>query len=171
MNPGELEVLVALARLAAPRVAVEFGVNEGRTAKALMRNVDTIERYVGIDVPHGYVTDKIVQRREVPQQPARLALDDARFRLIIARRGSHDLAPEDLPECDFAFIDGDHGRDGVTKDTQLACHRVRPGGLIVWHDYHARGTVDVQAVLEEYARTSARPIHHVEGTWLAFMRV
>lgn len=170
MNPGELEVLVALARLASARVVIEFGVNEGRTAKALMRNVETIERYVGIDVPHGYVTDKLVQRNEVPQQPARLALDDARFRLIIARRGSHDLVPEDLPECDLAFIDGDHGRAGVTKDTLLSCRRVRPGGLIVWHDYHARGTVDVQAVLEEYAE-AGRPIQHVEGTWLAFMRV
>ncbi|WP_181172038.1 MULTISPECIES: class I SAM-dependent methyltransferase [unclassified Mesorhizobium] len=170
MNPGELEVLVALARSVSPKVAIEFGVNEGRTAKALLRNVETIERYVGIDVPQGYVTDKIVQRREVPQQPARLALDDARFRLLIARNGSHDLDQDDLPECDFAFIDGDHGRAGVISDTALARHRVRKGGIIVWHDYHARGTVDVQAVLEDM-HADNHPISHVEGTWLAFMRV
>ncbi|RUX81402.1 class I SAM-dependent methyltransferase [Mesorhizobium sp. M7A.F.Ca.CA.001.07.2.1] len=171
MNPGELEVLVALARSVAPKVAIEFGVNEGRTAKALLRNVVTIERYVGIDVPQGYVTDKIVQRREVPQQPAHLALDDSRFRLLIARHGSHDLLIDDLPECDFAFIDGDHGARGVMQDQFLALNRVRKGGMIVYHDYHARGTVDVQAVLEELHKSGRRLIQHVEGTWLAFMRV
>ncbi|WP_172352689.1 class I SAM-dependent methyltransferase [Mesorhizobium sp. NZP2298] len=170
MNPGELEAVVALARLAKPKVVVEFGVNEGRTAKALMLNIDTIERYVGIDVPQGYVTDKAVQRREVPQQPAHFALDDPRFRLLIARRGSHDLAADDLPKCDFVFIDGDHGRAGVVKDTLLATRIVRPGGIIAWHDYHHLGTVDVREVLEEYY-DAGRPIQHVEGTWLAFMRV
>lgn len=170
MNAGELEAVVALARMAKPRVVIEFGVNEGRTAKAILRNIDSIERYVGIDVPQGYVTDKSVQRKEVPQQPAHYALDDARFRLLIARRGTHDLAVDDLPKCDFAFIDGDHGRAGVVKDTLLATRLVRQGGVIAWHDYHHLGTVDVRDVLEEYYE-AGRPIQHVEGTWLAFMRV
>ncbi|MBZ9943443.1 class I SAM-dependent methyltransferase [Mesorhizobium sp. BR1-1-13] len=170
MNAGELEAVVALARLAKPRVVIEFGVNEGRTAKAILQNVDGIERYVGIDVPHGYVTDKKVQRREVPAQPAHFALDDPRFRLLVARHGSHDLAAQDLPKCDFAFIDGDHGEAGVVNDTALAVSLVRPGGIIAWHDYHHLGSVDVKDVLEEYY-DAGRPISHVEGTWLAFMRV
>ena len=35
MNPGELEVLIALLRPLAPRHVIEFGVNVGRTARAI----------------------------------------------------------------------------------------------------------------------------------------
>ncbi|WP_292130935.1 class I SAM-dependent methyltransferase [Mesorhizobium sp.] len=169
MNPGELEVLVALARSVAPKTVIEFGVNEGRTAKALLANVKSIERYVGIDVPQGYVTEKIVQRNEVPSAPGRLALDDPRFRLIVARRGSHDLDFDDLPKADFAFIDGDHSDAGVRTDHALAMNRVRRGGMIVYHDYHARGTVDVKEVLEEKF-VNGCDLKHVAGTWLAFWK-
>ncbi|WP_292451266.1 class I SAM-dependent methyltransferase [Mesorhizobium sp.] len=169
MNPGEMEVLVALANSVRPKTVIEFGVNDGRTAKALMLNVKTIERYVGIDVPQGYVTEKIVQRNEVPSAPGRLALDDPRFRLLMARRGSHDLMIDDLPKCDFAFIDGDHSRTGVLRDNHLAANRVRRGGMIVFHDYHARGTVDVKDALEDL-HDAGIELKHVAGTWLAFWK-
>ena len=44
LNPGELEVLVALVRSVKPRGVLEFGVNVGRTAKAILANVPGIER-------------------------------------------------------------------------------------------------------------------------------
>lgn len=169
MNPGELEVLVALARSVAPKTVIEFGVNEGRTAKALLVNVPSIKRYVGIDVPQGYVTAMQVQRGEVPGAPGRLALDDPRFRLLVARRGSHDLMVDDLPECDFAFIDGDHSRLGVLRDNHLASERVRKGGMVVYHDYHARGTVEVKGALEDLHDAGVE-LKHVAGTWLAFWK-
>jgi len=36
---------------------------------------------------------------------------------------------------DTAFIDGGHVPDVVTSDTRKALRLVRPGGLIIWHDY------------------------------------
>lgn len=153
-----------------PRSVIEFGANSGRTAKAILRNVPGIERYVGIDVPAGYVTEKQVQRREVPERPGEFALDDPRFRLLIARAGSHDLAPEDLPAADAVFIDGDHSARGVRRDYALARSKVRPGGIIIFHDDNGRDTVDVSRVLDELAESGA-VILHVAGTWLAFERV
>lgn len=225
MNPGELEALVALVASVSPRAVVEFGVNEGRTAAAILRNVPGIERYVGIDVPAGYVPAKAAQRNEVPAHPGHLAAADPRFELILRPRGSLDLLPEDLdplprpaattgqaparatpggaaepsarsarpapegndgfdssPEgnddssgdgislFDAAFIDGDHSWRGVLHDTLLAAQRVRPGGIVVWHDYHDLGTVDARDVLEILA-ADGHDIRHVEGTWLAFERV
>lgn len=169
MNDGELEVLVALARSIAPKVMIEIGVNEGRTAKALLANVPTLTRYVGVDVLPGYVPAREVQRREVPAAPGHLARDDDRFELVLKRRGSLDLTIDDLPPADVIFIDGDHGFEAVLHDTLLARRRVRHGGLIVWHDYHGLDTVDVRKVLERFA-ADGDPIQHIDNTWLAVER-
>lgn len=167
MNPLELETLVHLFRSVGATSAVEFGVNEGRTAKALLEYVPTLEHYVGIDVIPGYVTSKKVQRNEVPTRPGWQAENMNGFRLIISANGSLDLKAGDLPQCDAAFIDGDHGREAVMHDTALARACVRPGGIIVWHDYHDLGTVDVRECLHEL-RDAGADIKHVAGTWLAY---
>jgi predicted O-methyltransferase YrrM len=169
MNKGELEALIALMRSVNPRHVVEFGVNVGRTAKAIMANVPGIERYTGIDVAPGYVPAKAVQRNEVPDHPGAMVADDPRFQLIVRPRGSLDLTAADLAPCEAAFIDGDHGREAVLHDTMLARARVAPGGIIVWHDYHDLGTVDVKAVLDEMHQ-AGDVIHRVDNTWIAFER-
>lgn len=169
MNPGELEVLIALVRSVLPKAVIEIGVNEGRTAKAILQNVDGIERYQGVDVEAGYVPAMKVQRNERPERPGWMAADDPRFELILRKRGSLDLEPRDLPECDVVFIDGDHGHAAVRHDIRLAEALVQPGGVIIYHDYHDLGTVDVKTVLEERAARGFQ-IQHVERTWLAFER-
>ena len=58
LNKGELETLIALMRSVCPRHVIEFGVNVGRTAKAILANVAGIESYTGIDVMPGYVPAK-----------------------------------------------------------------------------------------------------------------
>lgn len=171
MNPGELEVLAALVRSVMPRTVIEFGVNDGRTAKMLLREVHGIKRYVGIDVMAGYVSEKEVQRKEIPAIPGRLAKDDPRFELILRPRGSLDLSFADLPLCDVAFIDGDHGARAVKHDTSLAMDRVRPGGMLIWHDYHDRETVDVRKVLDDYHDHGGWNLKHVTGTWFVFRRI
>jgi predicted O-methyltransferase YrrM len=170
MNEGELETLIALVRSVKPAHVIEFGVNVGRTAKAIMANVPGIERYTGIDVLPGYVPVKTVQRREVPARAGEMVQADARFHLVVRPRGSLDLTAADLSPCDAAFIDGDHGRDAVMHDTMLARALVRGGGIIVWHDYHELGTVDVKTVLDEMSQ-AGDVIMRVEQTWLAFERV
>jgi predicted O-methyltransferase YrrM len=169
MNPGELEMLIALVRSVSPRHVIEIGVNIGRTAKAILANVPGIEHYTGIDVPLSYVPAKAVQRHEVPANPGELVNDDARFHLVLRPRGSLDLTLQDLPPADAVFIDGDHGCLAVEHDSALARALVRPGGIIVYHDYHELGTVDVKPVLDLLHR-GGRNIEHVEGTWLAFER-
>lgn len=170
MNPGELEVLIALVASARPAHVIEFGVNVGRTAKAILSNVVSVEQYTGIDVPETYVPSKAVQRYEVPTNPGALVVYDPRFTLLIRPRGSLDLSADDLEPCDAAFIDGDHGAEAVAHDTMLARALTRPGGIIVWHDYHDLGTVDVKAVLDRM-HEAGRDISLVAGTWLAFERV
>ena len=169
MPPGDLEPLIALVRSVAPRHVIEFGVNVGRTAKAIMANVPGIERYTGIDVPLDYVPLLKLQLDNAVANPGEMVLSDPRFHLIVKPRGSLDLTVEDLEPCDAAFIDGDHGRAAVEHDSMLARALVRPGGIIVWHDYHGLGVVDVKAVLDEM-HAAGNAICRVADTWLAFER-
>ena len=170
MNEGELETLIALVRSVRPQHVVEFGVNVGRTAKAILANVPGIERYTGIDVPFGHVPAKAVQRNETPMCAGEMVAADPRFHLVVRPRGSLELTAADLAPCDAAFIDGDHGREAVLHDTALARALVRPGGIIVWHDYHDLGTVDVKDTLDGMSQ-AGDAIMRVDRTWLAFERV
>lgn len=167
MNDGELDVLAALVNSVEARDIIEIGCNEGRTARVLLDNVPTLQSYTGIDVPKGYHFAKNVQRNEVPTNPGHYAADDRRFRLLLSRRGSFDLTALDLPEADAIFIDGDHSRAAVEHDTTLATSLIRRGGIIIWHDYHDLGTVDVRDVLHGFGH---RNIQHVADTWIAFQK-
>jgi predicted O-methyltransferase YrrM len=169
MPPGDLEPLIALVRSVGPRHVIEFGVNVGRTAKAIMANVPGIERYTGIDVPLDYVPALALQLDNAVANPGEMVLSDPRFELIIRPRGSLDLTVADLAPCDAAFIDGDHGREAVLHDSMLARALMRPSGIIIWHDYHDIGNVDVKAVLDEMHQ-AGDAICRVEDTWLAFER-
>lgn len=169
-NPGELEALVGLVESVNPKVMIEIGVNEGRTAKAFLARDNGLERYIGIDVPQTYTPACAVQAREVPAHPGHMAAHDKRFELILKPRGSLDLLPGDLPAADVIFIDGDHGWRAVLHDSILAQEIVRGGGLIIWHDYHPNPVVDVMGVLDIIA--IAQPaIRHIAGTWLCYLAV
>lgn len=88
---------------------------------------------------------------------------------MLKPRGTLDLIIDDLGEADAVFIDGDHGREAVTHDSELATKIVNKGGIVIWHDYHNLETVEVRPVLEEM-QSSGRQIVHVENTWIAFER-
>jgi predicted O-methyltransferase YrrM len=51
---------------------------------------------------------------------------------------SHKIDPKefvrDHGKMDLVFIDGDHSREGVRQDTELARAILAPGGAIAWHD-------------------------------------
>lgn len=168
MNPGELERLITLFRGMEPVRVAEFGVNDGRTAKAILDNVPSIKTYIGVDVLPGYTPACEVQRGEVPQYPGHLAQSDPRFQLLLTKNGTRDVTPQMLGELDACFIDGDHSFDGVRKDSILAHQCMHPGKLIVWHDYHDLGTVGVQQYLDESFEAGDIALTHVKDTWLVY---
>lgn len=149
---------------------MEVGCNNGRTAAAVLRNIEGIEQYVGVDVLPGYSFACKVQAKEVPVKAGDLAFSDERFKLIVRDRGSFDLRADDLPACDVVFIDGDHSREAVMNDRGLALAIVRPGGLIIYHDDNGLDVVDVSRVLDGLAEDGAE-IVHIAGTWLAYEAV
>jgi predicted O-methyltransferase YrrM len=169
LNAGELEIIIALVRAAAhQRIVVEIGLAEGRTAKAILRELPHLQRYIGIDTDPHYRTKIASQWTERGPNPGRLALDDPRFDRWLLPRGSLDLCAEDFPPIDAVFIDGDHSSEVVRHDSDLARAIVNPGGVILWHDYHNDG-VEVTRVLDS-DRRHGHDIYRIENTWLAFER-
>lgn len=70
---------------------------------------------------------------------------------------------------DFAFIDGCHFYDYVKVDTENCQKHMRPGGLIVWHDY---GMIeDVSRAVDEWSRQTGIPVSIVTGTRLAVAKM
>jgi len=69
-------------------------------------------------------------------------------------------------QCDVVFIDGDHGRHAVRRDSEWAADVTREGGIIIWHDY-GNPTVQVTEVLDQL-RVEGRDLIHVANTWLVY---
>jgi hypothetical protein len=60
--------------------------------------------------------------------------------LILREHGNFDLV----------FIDGDHSREGVSQDTELAKKLITESGVMCWHDANRKPKyVDVRRFLEE----------------------
>jgi len=166
LNYQETAILVALFNSVRPRVAVEFGCHVGRTAKVVLDNVPTLERYIGIDVPADHVPTLACQMSEVSHAPGYEA-NDNRFHLLLAP--SQSLTAANLEPVDAVFIDGDHSIASVLYESRLAKQLVRPGGIIVWHDWMNPAVEVVEALT--VLKNQGWRIDDVENSWLAFMRI
>jgi predicted O-methyltransferase YrrM len=168
LNRGELEIIVALVISVTPQIMVEIGLAEGRTAKAILRATPTLARYIGVDTTPDYRPKLCSQWTERSIEPGYLAIDDPRFERMLLPRGSLDLVADDFPPIDAVFVDGDHSSEVVRHDSDLARAIVRPGGIIIWHDYHNNG-VEVTRVLD-LDHSLGCDIRNIENTWLAYER-
>jgi predicted O-methyltransferase YrrM len=164
LNWNETALLVALIKSVRPKVVLEFGTNRGMTARRILDNVPTIERYIGIDLPADRVPTLACQRTEVPSEAGAEAASDPRFFLLL--RESKALTIDQLEPADAAFIDGDHSEEGVFEDSTIAAALVRRGGILVWHDYN-NPAVGVTAVLDRLCE-QGWPIVSIEGSWIAY---
>ncbi|NOT09839.1 MAG: class I SAM-dependent methyltransferase [Gemmatimonadales bacterium] len=69
--------------------------------------------------------------------------------------------------CDVVFVDGSHAYSYVVSDSTKALRLVRPGGLVLWHDYSPE-CPGVFRALNELARRLS--LQHIRGTTLVVHR-
>lgn len=69
--------------------------------------------------------------------------------------------------ADLFFIDGDHSYAGVMEDSIAAMEMLRPGGVILWHDYCFRFRNDVVRALDELRVKHGYDIRKLSYTNLA----
>ena len=66
-------------------------------------------------------------------------------------------------KIDLFFIDGAHSYEYVRSDTENALNTIKPGGIILWHDY--TNVIDVTEYLNELSST--KPIYRINHTSIA----
>jgi predicted O-methyltransferase YrrM len=168
LGPVDLGAIVALITKLQYRRVAEFGVGSGANAALLLRDIPSIDKYIGVDVPPGTIPSLAYQASEVPATPGEFALADPRFCLLIRNQGTREVSREDLGVLDFVFIDGDHSPEGVRHDTNLARQTVRPGGAVCWHDYNNAPAIGPQIVIDEINFYEGNHICQIEGTSFCF---
>ncbi|KOP82312.1 class I SAM-dependent methyltransferase [Cytobacillus solani] len=165
---NDIEPILAFVQTFHLKTIIEIGIQRGATAKAILDNCPSIERYIGIDLtPHSQTTLSI-QQEEVPQIAGELVKDYHQVELILTPNGTRDLSPGHLPAADLILIDGDHSAQGVILDTILARQTIRKGGIICWHDYGNSLVPDVTKVIDDLNTIEGNHIFLIENGFLCF---
>ena len=170
VDAAEVMTLCAIERFIGARNVVEIGTYDGNTTLNLA-NLPGEGRVTTIDLPQNW------DRKFLYDVPNHHWNVTDRNRIGIQFHGTQyesriqqvlgDSAGVDWqalrPPFDLIFIDGCHFRDYVKADTENALRNIRPGGVVVWHDY---GDIkDVSRVVDETARQIT--VRVVRGTRLA----
>lgn len=133
----ELEGLLAEVARLKPATVVEIGTASGGTLFMLTRVASADATIVSIDLPGGAFGGGYPAWRA----PLYRSFAKPGQRVHLFRRDSHE--PSTLAALrdvlggrmvDFLLIDGDHTYEGVKKDFEMYRTRVRPGGMIGFHD-------------------------------------
>ena len=159
----------------------EFGTCTGKTAYLWARNSPPDARVTTLTLHPSQLTSYSTAAGDAPKDVA-YAHEESKFtsflysgteveRKIIQLYGDSKTFDETpyLGACDLIFVDGSHAQSYVESDSQKALRMVRPGGVILWHDY--RGPGRSPGVFHVLNRVSKRvPLVHIAGTSLVAYR-
>jgi predicted O-methyltransferase YrrM len=160
VNPGDRRALYYLIRALRPARVLEVGTHIGAStvhiAAALRANARSAGGEAGVDAgrdagPTGTLTTVDIQDVNDPvtrpwikygsthapaEMIARMDLKDwVRF---VAQPSLAFLSAQGEP-FDLIFLDGDHSAATVYREVPAALRRLRPGGLVLLHDYFPDG--------------------------------
>ena len=116
-----------LQRLAKDKTVLELGAWKGRSTVVLAevaRYVVSVDRHQGIAEVGG--EDSLPDYLQSVRNLANVAIVVAQFDKIVPLLGSF---------FDMAFVDGDHDKQSVKFDVQLAMEHVHGRGIIALHDF------------------------------------
>lgn len=144
MSRDDSEVLRWLFRELNPRRHFEFGTWEGAGVTLVGKATDA--EIWTVNLPDG---ERDVEGQPLYPAPSGLPTDagmsigwmyraagiEERVHQILC--DSSDLDLESLPvgSFDTVLIDGGHTEEIVARDTQWAIQLLRPGGIVIWHDF------------------------------------
>ncbi len=178
-SDAEAWILSVLAKQA--RCFFEFGTCTGRTSYLWSRNAPPDAKVVTLTLAptqrESYVAAPGDDTRDM-----RFALNESNFTEFIysgtpeaariTQLFGDSKAFDETPYvgwADLVFVDGAHAESYVLSDSAKALRIVKPGGLVLWHDYigphHAPGVFNgLNALLKTL------PIRHLRGTTFAAYR-
>jgi predicted O-methyltransferase YrrM len=169
----ELNCILMGMREVETKAALEIGTFDGNTTLNIAANLPEDGQVVTIDLPLDKQTDyalhiegqdlrNVTDRATVGLQFKSHPLEK-RIKQVFGDSAMLDWSKLGGP-FDFAFIDGCHDYNYVKSDTENALRVVRPGGLIMWHDYALMEPVS--RAVDEYRHRLDR-LTAIEGTRIA----
>ena len=174
----EAWILAVLAKRA--KVLFEFGTCTGRTTYLWARNSPPDARIITLTLGPEQVATYRKESGDA-STATRIALGESRFQDFyysgtevegkVLQLFGDSKAFDESPwagQCDLVFVDGSHARSYVASDSRKALRLVRPGGLVLWHDYRGYKLKGVFRTLNELARSL--PLVHIRGTSLVAYR-
>jgi predicted O-methyltransferase YrrM len=157
-NKAEMLYVVAIAKIRDAKNIFEFGTYMGRTTYHLASISDDV-RVTTLNLPpdrsgkYAPFIGRFFQGTEREMQITQLFED------------AYNFDPKPLAKkFDFIFIDGDHSYEGVENDTLKAFKLLKPGGVIMWHDY-APKSPGLAVFIRQFTQ-NVRPLFRIKNTSL-----
>lgn len=156
---------------------IEIGTSDGNTTLNLVANGATNARITTLDLPEDWQGGFEIRVPEMMKNVTDRAKVGVQYRAsayanqvtqVFGDSAKLDFSQLDGP-FDFAFIDGCHFYDYVKVDTENCAKHMKPGGLLVWHDYGM--LEDVSRAVDEWSNASGIPISIIAGTRIAVARI
>jgi len=159
VHPHELMILCHVMRKLRPARTIEFGTAEGRTALNLANHAPKDGEIVTLDLP------PVTGVNEVGyfywDSPLR-----SKIKQIFADVGTWDPEPY-RSSADVVFCDACDRLPGLAQEMALASAVVKPGGVILRHDYGSdEGTTRFWNRVSQHV-----PVRHIDGTTLLCLKV
>jgi len=176
---NELAFMAMATKVAKPKLVFEFGTFRGRTALNFALNSPDDCQVYTLDLPADEAEAAAVTTGNVDasviRAESRIVGSDYRgtdmahkITQLYGNSMTFDFSPYH-GQADLVFIDGGHEYAIAGLDTDNALRMLRPGGIILWHDFANYGEFhDVtRAVLD---RLPHDQVFQIENTWLAGYR-
>lgn len=177
---SELAILNSLAQAVADGSNIfEIGTFDGRTSLNLAFSspphcqVYTLdlkpEMDTAFDLAEGerHMVEKTKSGARIDAYRSSARETASRIHQLYGDSASFDFSPY-YGSCSLVFIDASHAYEYVLSDSRAALRMLKPGGVILWHDYGIwSGVTDA---LEHLASGEMPGIQCIQGTSLAYWR-
>ena len=165
----ELIHVVAAAKYISAKRILEIGTFDGFTALNLAANLEEQCEVCTLDLPEEdqNLRSTILNATEANLLGTKFLGEPEAHKIRQFRADSGTMDWNSFgPPFDMILIDGCHTYSYVKSDSANALRHLRPGGILIWHDY---GFIpDVSRAVDELAREY--PISAITGTRLACFR-
>ncbi|HKU60297.1 MAG TPA: class I SAM-dependent methyltransferase [Gemmatimonadales bacterium] len=143
MNPGDRRALYYLIRRLRPERVLEIGTLAGASTVHLAAGLadawaeSPARRLLTVDIVDVNDSERAAWRRLGLAQSPRQAMERLGLGALVEFRTARSLELLAQPgeAYDLIFLDGDHRLETVVVEIPAALARLRPGGLLLLHDY------------------------------------